>query len=365
MTDTITQLMTDKTDLGRTVKQDVPRHRPLADGAAALAIETFALTANNITYAAYGDAMRYWNFFPCEDGGYGMMPVWGFATVSESRVEGLTEGTRLYGYFPMADELIVQPVHVTQRGFVDGSRHRQSLPTPYNQYSRATEALGYAPDLADHQMLMRPLFFTSWMLADFLIDNAHFGAAQLILSSASSKTAYGCAFALQQAGVRLIGLTSPSNQATVESLGLYDQVLTYDEVDKIDSTTPGVYIDFSGRGALAEAVHSHLGNQLVHHASVGSASTTDTDAVSDQLEPRPTLFFAPNQIRKRIGDWGSETLYARYAEAERSFLERVSDAQDPWMQVEVHHGLDGAAGVIRELVDHGGSARAGHVVRMG
>ncbi|MBS62314.1 MAG: hypothetical protein CMN27_05115 [Salinisphaera sp.] len=364
MTDTITQLMTDKTDLGRTVTQAVPRHRPLADGEAALAIETFALTANNITYAAYGDAMRYWDFFPSGHDGFGMMPVWGFATVTESRVDGLAEGARLYGYYPMAEELIVQPVHVTERGFFDGSPHREALPTPYNQYSRATEALGYAPDLADHQMLMRPLFFTSWMLADFLIDNDHFNARQLILSSASSKTAYGCAFALQQSGVRLIGLTSPSNKDAVESLGLYDEVLTYAEVEKVDATTPSVYLDFSGRGALAEALHDHLGSELVHHASVGSASTTDTDAVSDQLEPKPTLFFAPDQIRKRVGDWGSVKLYARYAQAERAFLERVSDANDPWMQVEEHHGLDAAAGVIRELVDHGGSARAGHVVRL-
>ena len=213
-------------------------------------------------------------------------------------------------------------------------------------------------------MLMRPLFFTAWMLADYLIDNDHFGARQLILSSASSKTAYGCAFALQQAGVRLIGLTSPGNQPAVERLGLYDQVLNYDDVRAIAADTPSVYLDFSGRGALAEALHTHLGGQLLHHAAVGSASTTDTTAVSTHLEPRPKLFFAPDQIRKRVADWGSDTLYGRYAGAKRAFLERVGDADDPWMQIEVHHGLSAAADVVRDLVDHGGSAQAGHVIRM-
>ena len=90
----------------------------------------------------------------------------------------------------------------------------------------------------------------------------------LILSSASSKTAYGCAFALQGAGVRLIGLTSPGNKATVERLGLYDQVLCYDDVAEIDTARQSVYLDFSGQGHLAETLHTHLGRALVHHASV-------------------------------------------------------------------------------------------------
>ena len=43
-----------------------------------LAIVSFALTANNITYAAFGDAMNYWQFFPVpgDDGAaWGCIPV--------------------------------------------------------------------------------------------------------------------------------------------------------------------------------------------------------------------------------------------------------------------------------------------------
>ena len=36
----------------------------LADGEARLRVDLFALTANNVTYAVFGDAMRYWSFFP-------------------------------------------------------------------------------------------------------------------------------------------------------------------------------------------------------------------------------------------------------------------------------------------------------------
>ena len=75
--------------------------------------------------------------------------------------------------------------------------HRQPLPSPYNQYTRCATDPAYVPELQDLQMLLRPLFFTSYMLADALQDNDYYGATTLLLSSASSKTAYGTAFSLR------------------------------------------------------------------------------------------------------------------------------------------------------------------------
>ena len=37
---------------------------PLADGAVRLKVQSFAVTANNVTYAVIGDMFQYWNFFP-------------------------------------------------------------------------------------------------------------------------------------------------------------------------------------------------------------------------------------------------------------------------------------------------------------
>ena len=47
----------------------------LADGEVRLRIDAFALTSNNITYAAFGDAMNYWGFFPTGDAATGCIPV--------------------------------------------------------------------------------------------------------------------------------------------------------------------------------------------------------------------------------------------------------------------------------------------------
>ena len=53
------------TDLTRSRVVDVPLP-PLGDGALRLRMESFSVTANNVTYAVVGDAFGYWNFFPGE-----------------------------------------------------------------------------------------------------------------------------------------------------------------------------------------------------------------------------------------------------------------------------------------------------------
>ena len=60
-------------------------------GRVRVAIACFALTSNNITYAAFSDAMNYWLFLPAlqadgtPDLAWSCIPVWGFGTVVESR----------------------------------------------------------------------------------------------------------------------------------------------------------------------------------------------------------------------------------------------------------------------------------------
>src|SRR5215216_7339044 len=59
----------------------------LRPGEILLAIDRFGFSANNVTYAALGEAMHYWDFFPAPDG-WGRIPVWGFAERSEERRVG-------------------------------------------------------------------------------------------------------------------------------------------------------------------------------------------------------------------------------------------------------------------------------------
>ncbi len=100
---------------------------PLVDSAVRCRIDSFALTSNNVTYAAFGEAMNYWGFFPADEAGWGRIPVWGFANVVESRCEGVAVGERLYGYWPMASHAVLRPARVSPAGFSDGAEHRREL----------------------------------------------------------------------------------------------------------------------------------------------------------------------------------------------------------------------------------------------
>ena len=283
---------------------DAPAARPLADGQARLRIDAFALTSNNITYAAFGEAMKYWDFFPTGDAHWGCIPVWGFADVVESRAEGVAVGERLYGYWPMGRFLVVQPVRVGKHGFVDGSAHRAALPAVYNQIQRCAADPGYVAAQEAQQALLRPLFTTSFLIDDFLDDHGFFGARQVLLSSASSKTAFGTALCLAlrrgQAGApRVVGLTSPANLDFCRSLGVYDEVRTYDAAPAMDTQLPSVYVDFAGNAALRRAIHVHFGDALRYSCSVGGTHWDELGSGRDLPGPRPTLFFAPERIARR------------------------------------------------------------------
>jgi hypothetical protein len=333
-------------DLHETRFDDVPAPTP-EPGQAVLSVERFGLTSNNITYAAFGEAMSYWNFFPAPEG-WGRMPVWGFATVAESSVEGLEEGTRVYGYLPPSSELLVTPERVGPQGFVDAAAHRATLPAPYNSYQRTDADPSYEPGREDQQMLLRPLFFTSWLIDDFLRDSELFGAGTVVLSSASSKTASGLAFLLSRdSGADVVGLSSERGADYARSIGVYDAVLTYDELDDLPAGH-AVYVDMSGDAAVREAVHRRYGEQLAHSAVVGATHHDRMGAVPDELPgPRPTFFFAPDRVSKRSNDWGREQLERRLAEDWAPYVKWT----DGWLQVVHEQGPDALLTAYVDLLD--------------
>jgi hypothetical protein len=287
--------------------------------------------------------------------------VWGYANVQASRCDGVAVGDRYFGYWPMASHCVVQPSHATPHGFVDGAAHRATLPAVYNQYQRTAADRNYDANTEDAYMLLRPLFITSFMLHDFLDEQRCFGATTLVLSSASSKTAYALAFFASRQPAprpRVVGLTSRSNVTFVESLGCYDTVLTYDELERLDATEKTVYADFSGNATLRARVHRHLGEQLAYSAAVG---LTDWDALapSDGLPgPKPTLFFAPTQIKKRASEWGPGGIEQRVADGWRAFLKPLGD----WMTVTHRDGADAALQLYRDMLHGLTNPRDGYTV---
>lgn len=341
-------------------------HLPLTPGQVRLGIESFALTSNNITYAAFGEAMSYWQFFPTGEDGWGCIPVWGFATVAESQCEGVTVGEKFYGYYPMASELVLQLARVTPAGFFDGAAHRRALPVAYNQYMRCSTDPFYDPATEDVQSLLRPLFITSFLIDDFLADNGFFGANAMLLSSASSKTAYGTAFQLaKRPGVEVIALTSPANVAFCESLGCYSRVVTYEQLDAIAADTACVYVDFAGSANLRQRIHARF-DQLRYNCSIGGTHVDDLAAkgsARDLPGPRPLLFFAPSQVKKRITDWGEEGFGKQLVHAWRDFTQQVTGAKTPWLIAQRHAGQTAVQAAYQEVLAGKGDPRTGHILQ--
>ncbi|MDO9259216.1 MAG: DUF2855 family protein [Polaromonas sp.] len=358
-----TTLLVRKNDLAST-RLKTTEDAPLANGQVRVRIESFALTSNNITYAAFGDAMNYWQFFPTGEEGWGTIPVWGFGSVVQSLHPGVAAGERLYGYYPMASATVLTPARLNTAGFHDGAPHRRELHAVYNQYLRCSADPFYTPDTEDIQALLRPLFITSFLIDDFLADNDFFGARTMLLSSASSKTAYGTAFQLaQRPGIEVIGLTSPANVAFCESLGCYSRVLTYDQLDQISADAACIYVDFAGNAGLRLAIHTRFAN-LAYSCSIGGTHVAELGGARDLPGPRATLFFAPAQIKKRSADWGAEGLGQRLVQAWQAFSRRATQADSPWLLVQQHQDPEAVAAAYQQVLAGKGDPRTGHILKL-
>ena len=329
----------------------------LSDGEARLRIERFAVTANNVTYAASGFDIGYWKFFPLADEDWGLVPVWGFAEVVESASDVVALGDRFYGFFPMASELVLKPVAHGGNAIRDVAAHRLDLPVVYNIYSRAASA----PKGSDsYRALMQPLIATSYLLYDWLMDSNWFGAEQLVIGSASSKTGLGLtAFLAKHVGrpYKVVGLTSGGNAEFVKKLGFCDQVLTYDKVATLNQVK-SVYVDMAGNGDVKKRLHTRLEGYLAHSSAVGISHWDQFLSQADLVGPKPQFFFAPSQIQKRKKDWGKGVIEGKISEATQMI---VKDAKR-WLTLETHVGLMAGMAPYAELAAGKADPKTGHVV---
>lgn len=342
-------VLIDRKDLRRAELRHAPEKAKLMDGEALLEVERFSLTANNITYGMMGDSFGYWKFFPAPDG-LGRIPVWGFAKVVESKALDAPVGLRIFGYLPMSSHFTAT-LSQGRNGLVDLAPHRADLPPTYNAYAQAPE-----DSLDDHRALLRPLFMTSWLLDDFLAEDE--GLASLVLSSASSKTAMGLAWFARRRGLDVIGLTSAANVATLSGLNLYDRVVTYDQAGELTAKAPAAYVDFAGDPKVTSAVHAALGDGLSRSIIVGGTHWQADRAPVELPGPKPVLFFAPDQIRKRAGEWGYAELDERFMSALRAF---VADAS--WLNIKQHVGPDALLATYHDILEGRARPDEGHIIR--
>ena len=342
-------------DLADTRWTDDPQG--LKDGQVRVAVETCALTANNVTYAVMGDRFGYWSYYPGQDG-YGRVPVWGYAAVEKTCHPEIEPGERLYGYWPMGEVATLTPGRVTPGRIAEGSAHRAGLPPIYNDYLRLGRG---APEPSEaHRALFLPLAGTSYGLADWLDRQGWKGARRVICTSASSKTAIGTGLLIRErtGAPEVLGLTSPRNEAVTRGVGAYDEVAVYDALEDIDPSVPTVIIDMAGDGALSARLHKHLGENLVHNAVVGAAHPDAERRAPGMNDEKTELFFMPGYAAERNkatdGAFSRDLMAAatRVAEQARSWMRLVeagseAEVADLWHRVRRGELAPDEGGVLR------------------
>ncbi len=331
-------------------------HVELDDGQIRLCVDRFAVTANNVSYAGAGDLLGYWDFFPSSDPStWGRVPAVGYAEIIESRNADLPVGGRFHGWFPMA-ETVVFTATATRDGFRDDGDHRRTHAPIYRSYTRTDLDPFHddAPDGEDRHAVLRVLLLTGFLADEFFADSGgatadgaapFFGAEQVIVLSASSKTAIGFSQrAAKRDGLAVVGLTSAANADFVRSLGFYDTVVAYGEIDHPGTgvaLVDSVVIDMAGNPNVLAAVHHRLGERVRYSMMIGKShhDAVATAAAGALPGASPQFFFAPTELDRLVDGWGAAEYRRRTAEATHEFIE----ASRAWMTIDERRGPEGPA----------------------
>jgi hypothetical protein len=296
------QFQVRKDQLGTTRIVSLP-DVPLTDGQVRVRVDRFAFTSNNITYAAFGQAMQYWQFYPVPadpDGtAWGCIPVWGFGTVVQSLHPGVAVAERLYGYWPMASHAVLQPVRLSAGSFSDGAPHRAALHAVYNQVQRVTSDPFYTADSEDGA---GP---AAAAVPHCLADRRLSGGQRLLRHQRRQPgrrqpRRAAAQLGQQQDGVghrRPVGEAARSRgggshlarqRGLLREPGCYSRVLTYDQLNDLPADTPCVYVDFAGSGPLRQAIHTRF-SRLAYSCSIGGTHVEQLAGAKDLPGPKATL----------------------------------------------------------------------------
>ena len=350
------ELQTLKTDLNKTRIVSKKQGDHIGESEVLAKIEKFSFTANNVTYGVAGDTIGYWQFFPpSEDSNneWGCIPMWGFAEIVKSNNEHLKVDERIFGYFPPANHLVLSPIKVSDQSFMDGKEHRKDLPPVYNNYMRLNGEENYDRSMDNIRALLFPLHITAFCLCDALEEQSYEGASQIIIISASSKTAIGLAQGLaeKEDTPKVVGLTSSNNTQFLENLDCYDEVISYKELEKINNSNQSVMVDMAGNREILSTLQSSLGVNMLKCLTVGMThwdkGTSVEDALAQaELQDRTEFFFAPAHIQKRNNDWGTEG----YNKKTSTFMNARAEQSLKWMKIKEISGLDQFIQTYEEIV---------------
>ena len=266
-------------------------------------VRELAFTANNVTYALCGESLRYWQFYPFSKT-EGILPAWGYAECLECESGSLQPGRLLYGYWPSSTLAALSLSSLLNNRIIENSEGRSGLPLVYNSYELVDDD-SHPISLRPYIPTLQPLFATSFLLFHWLMDDSFFEADEVVVTSASSKTALAYAWLHgQHTGQKpkLTAVTSKANEDFTSSTGLYERVLTYESLS-FEKKDKVFIVDFLGSPDFLLKLTSRLGSQLIKASLVGATNWQASGEIKDI--DKASFFFAPVQVRRRMKRWGA------------------------------------------------------------
>lgn len=310
-------------------------------GESVLRVHQFAMTSNNVSYVRAREQLGHGRAFPAAPG-WMRVPVWGEATVVDGVGDGVPDGTRVIGYFPMAGSVAMSLEPRAGGTLVETSARRAHLAPVYQHYrvvDAPTDGLEFATLHIE-------------ALASALVpDLVGAGVDHVLISSAGSKTGQALAFLLAREGVACTGLTRDRSAVGQDGLTLFE----YQELSSVAVPPGTVFLDLAGDPQLRARVVAQCGGAVAYMLALGGTRLTGS------IPPQQTGTAAPPVRRYSAGPRLAEVERERGAEAVRLLRDRTRQRLLAWAREQLVvrrlDGLAAAAAVWPTIVRGGHGAR--------
>ncbi|PLN74647.1 hypothetical protein BDW42DRAFT_58249 [Aspergillus taichungensis] len=139
------------------------------------------LTSNNLSYARGGDLLHWWKTYPVpstapapynDQSSWGIVPAWGYATVTESNIPEIIPDSLLWGYWPTSTlpTLLCLERSDPEEHWVEVSNHRQQLMPLYNRYERVLFDEKNLDDMA-WSTVFRGVWVAGYLLSEYVFSS--------------------------------------------------------------------------------------------------------------------------------------------------------------------------------------------------
>lgn len=184
-------------------------------------------------------------------------------------------------------------------------------------------------------------------MEDSLNETNYRGLKNILISSASSKTAFLVAYRILlrrdapggSRKLKIIGLTSRSNLEYTRGLALYDQVFSYDQVTsipKVSRVDNCLYIDVSGDQSLNKSIARSIAPKLtiwLGMTSVGGGNPSRFTGAKGNTDGHE-YFFMPEWFAVRLKQLGPKAL----KEMQKTAWAQLMEDCPSWVKIGTYRG---------------------------